>query len=83
MREDVISFRMNAYKPHARIALLRYKLLIAKFVDPKPFFRDMEMWLQTLNQELRDSTLTIYRNVGKGFFFFFLKEMPKMHYIMP
>lgn len=69
MRKDVVVFKVNPNKLAARIALLKDQLLIAKFVGPKPTFQEMEMWMKTLNQELRGSTLSLSKNVGKGFFF--------------
>ena len=69
VRKDAIVFKVNSQKLKERIAILRDQLLIAKFVGPKPAHRDMGMWLQALNQELRGSLLTICRNLGKGYFF--------------
>ena len=48
--------------------MLRDQLLIGKFVGPKPNPQAMKQWIQTLNLELRGSTLEFCRNVGKGFF---------------
>ena len=69
MRKDAIVFKVNPDKLAARIAILKEQLLIAKFVGPKPTSQEMEMWLITLNLELRGSTLTLCRNVGKSYFF--------------
>ena len=47
---------------------LKDQLLIGKFVGPKPSPHAMQLWIQTLNHELRGNTLSLCRNVGKGFF---------------
>lgn len=64
-RKDAISFKINSQTFLACIALLRHQLLIAKFVGSKPPLQAMRLWLKTLNQELRGSTLTLCRSVGK------------------
>ena len=68
VRNDALKVRVNSEKLLARIAMLKDQLLIGKFVGPKPNPQAMRMWIQTLNQELRGSTLEFCRNVGKGFF---------------
>ena len=69
VRKDAITFKVDPVKVNARIALLKEQLLIAKFVDPKPTFQDMDQWLQGLNQRIGDNILTFCMNVGKGYFF--------------
>ena len=68
VRSDAIKFRVNPEKLLARIAMLKDQLLIGKFVGPKPNPQAMKLWIQTLNNELRGSTVEFCRNVGKGFF---------------
>ena len=52
----------------ARIEVLKDQLLIGKFVEPKPSPQAMKLWIQTLNQKLKGSALSLCRNVGKRFF---------------
>ena len=68
VRCDAIKLKVDSEKLHARIAMLRDQLLIGKFVGPKPKPQAMKQWIQTVNLELRGSTLEFCRNVGKGFF---------------
>ena len=68
VRKDAIKFKVNTEKLLARIAELKDQLLICKFVGPKPPPHAMKMWIEALNQELRGSSLTFCRNVGKGYF---------------
>ena len=68
MRRDAIKFKVKPDKLLARITLLKDRLLIGKFVGPKPNPQAMRLWIQTLNQDLHGSTLEFWRNVGKGFF---------------
>ena len=68
VRKDAIKFKVNSQKLLARIAMLKDQLLIGKFVGPKPLPQEMRMWIQALNQELGESGLAFYRNVGKGYF---------------
>ena len=68
VRKDAIKFKVNYEKLLARIAMLKDQLLIGKFVGPKPLPQEMRMWIQALNQELGESGLAFYRNVGKGYF---------------
>ena len=79
MRKDAIVFKVNPDKLAARIAIFKEHLLIAKFVGPKPTSQEMEMWLETLNLELRGSTLALCINVGKGYFFFQGDDMDALH----
>lgn len=79
IRKDAIPFKVNTQKLNARIALLKDQLLIAKFVGTKSQIQDMNLWLQTLNQELGDSTLRFCRNVGKGFFFLASEDTDALH----
>ena len=79
MRKNAIVFKVNPDKLAARIAILKEQLLIAKFVGPKPTSQEMEMWLITLNLELRGSTLTLCRNVGKSYFFMQGDDMDALH----
>lgn len=81
MRKNAITFKVNIQKLFARIALVRDRLMIVKFVGPKPPLQAMTMWLQTLNQELRGSSMTLCRNVGEDFSF--LLAMTKIHHITP
>lgn len=81
VRNDAITFRVDIQKVKAHIALWNEQLLIAKFVDRTPTLQDMEMWLQALNQELRDNSLSFCMNMGKGFFF--SKERTQMPLTMP
>ena len=69
IRKDAISFKVDSGKLRARIASLKEKLLIGKFVGPKPTPQIMRLWLQSLNQDLKGSTLSFCMNVGKGYFF--------------
>ena len=70
VRNDALKFRVNLEKLLARIAMLKDQLSIGKFVGPKPNPQTMKLWIPSLNQELRGSTLEFCRNVGKGFFLF-------------
>lgn len=62
-----------------RFALLRDELLIAEFVGTKPPPHAMELWLQTLNQEIRGSMLILSQNVGKGYFLLAGNEKEALH----
>ena len=66
VRKDAITFKVNLQKLSERIAMLKDQLLIAKFIGPKPAIQDLKLWIQDLNKELRGSSLTLCRNVGKG-----------------
>jgi hypothetical protein len=79
MRKDAVTFKVDSEKLKARIAKLKDQLLIAKFVGTKPPIREMDAWLQTLNQALRGETLTFCRNVGKGFFFLASEDSDALH----
>ena len=79
VRIDAIPLKVNSEKLLARIVILRNQLLIAKFVGMKPPLQAMRMWLKTLNQELRGSTLTLSRSVGKGFFFLSGEDTYALH----
>ena len=79
MRKDAVPFKVDSEKLKARIAMLKDQLLIAKFVGTKPPIREMEAWLQALNQALRGETLTFCRNVGKGFFFLASEDSDALH----
>jgi hypothetical protein len=79
VRKDAISFKVNSEKLQTRIQLLKDQLLIGKFVGPKPQIQDMHKWLQTLNQELRGSSLSFCRNVGKGYFFLQSEDKDALH----
>ena len=68
VRKDAVKFKVNTEKLLARIEVLKDQLLIGKFVGPKPPPQAMRLWIQALNQELRGSSLTFCRNVGKGYF---------------
>ena len=68
VRKYAIKFQVNTEKLLARIAELKDQLLICKSVGPKPPPHAMRLWIQALNQELRGSTLSFCRNVGKGYF---------------
>ena len=70
MRKDPITYNVNSHTLKEQIVVLKDQLLIAKFVGPKPPMQDLKLWIQALNKELRGKTLSICRNVGKGFFFF-------------
>ena len=72
VRRDAIKFKVNSEKLCARIAILKDQILTGKFVGLEPNPHAMRLWIQTLNLELRGSTLDFCRNVGKGFFFSFL-----------
>ena len=65
IRKDAIVFKVNKEKLAARIALLKDQLLIAKFVEPKSTSQNMDLWLKTLNEGLRGSTLSFSSKVGK------------------
>ena len=69
IRKDAITFKVDSGKLCARIESLKAKLLIGKFVGPKPTPQTMRLWLQSLNQDLRGITLSFCMNVGKGYFF--------------
>ena len=58
VRKDAIFFKVDPVEVSACIAFLKDRLLIAKFVGPKPTLQDMERWLQTLNPKIGDSVLT-------------------------
>lgn len=73
----MITFEFNSQKLIARIALL-----IAKCVGPKPDHQTMESWLQTLNQDLRRTTLTVRKKVGKGYFFLGGVERDALHNVL-
>ena len=74
MRKDPITYNVNSHTLKEQIVVLKDQLLIAKFVGPKPPMQDLKLWIQALNKELRGKTLSICRNVGKGFFFFLLGD---------
>ena len=69
IRKDAIPFKVDSGKLRACIASLREKLLIGKYVGPKPTPQIMRLWLQSLNPELKGCTLLFCMNVGKGYFF--------------
>ena len=68
VRKDAIKFQVNTEKLLACIAELKNQLLICKFIGSNPPPHAMKLWIQALNQELRGSTLSFSRNVGKGYF---------------
>lgn len=74
VRKEAVFFKVDSNKLHARIALLRNEVVIAKFLGAKPNPHALVMWLKTLNQELKGKHLEFYRNVGKGYFFLSSKE---------
>ena len=68
VRKDAIEFQVDTGKLLACIAELKNQLLMCKFVVSKSPLHAMRLWIQALNQELRGSTLSFSRNVGKGYF---------------
>lgn len=68
VRKEAIKFKVNTEKLLARIDMLKDQLLIGKFVGTKPAPQAMKLWIHALNQELRGSSLSLCRNVGKGYF---------------
>lgn len=58
VRTNALMFIVVSQKLQARIAMLRYQLVIVKFVGPKPSPQAIGLWLQTLNHELRGSQLS-------------------------
>ena len=82
VRKDAIKFKVNSKKLLARIAMLKDQLLIGKFVGPKPPPQEMRLWIQTLNQEVRESGLTFCRNVGKGYFLLKGEDTDALHNAM-
>lgn len=64
MQKDAITFKINSKMLLAHIALLRDQLLIANFVGPKPPIREMNGWLQALNQEVGGCPLIFSTSVG-------------------
>lgn len=52
-QKDVFPFKVDSHKLLSRIALLKDQIMISKFVGPKPNSQALEMWLQTMNQELK------------------------------
>lgn len=59
-------FKAKYHKLLACIALITDLLMIARFVRSKSSPQTMELWFQ--NEGLRGCSLTLCRNVGKGFF---------------
>jgi hypothetical protein len=68
VRTDAITFKVDAQKLNARIALLKEQLLIAKNLGPKPTPQDLVKRLSTLNHKLGGSEVSLCMNVGKGFY---------------
>lgn len=79
VRKEAIKFKVNTEKLLAHIEVLKDQLFIEKFVRPKPPPQAMRMWIQTLNQELRGSTLTFCRNVGEGYFLLSGEDKDALH----
>lgn len=69
VRMDAISINVDSQKLLAWIKILQDQLVIAKLLGPKPNSRGLEMWIQTLNQELGGTNLTLCREVGKVYSF--------------
>lgn len=42
----------------------------------------MDMWLKTLNLEIRGNELVMYNNVGKGYFLLSNNENDAIHYVV-
>lgn len=79
VRKEAMIFKIDFQKLLTHIALLKEQLLITKFVGLKPNSQAFEIWLQTMNHELKINALYFCRNVGKGYFFLNNTESGMVH----